>query len=89
MLRSLVGEDITDEFVQFCSQPVITLEDVLNGNYSDEELETMNTSQRYAATVGLTQAGDSELDTVRRFVSRLGEEFRAVFDSFTGAEEKK
>lgn len=89
MLRSLIGEDITEEFVQFCSQPVITLEDVLRGNYSDSELEKLNTSQRYATTVGLTQAADEEVEIVRAFVSKLGEEFRTVFDSFARPEEKK
>ena len=89
MLRALIGEDITDEFVQFCNQPVITLEDVLNGNYSDREIQNLNTSERYATTVGLTQADDANLDTVRRFVSKLGEEFRAIFDSFILPEETK
>lgn len=89
MLRSLIGEDITDEFVQFCRQPVITVDDVMNGNYSDREIENMDTSQRYAMTVGLTQAGAEELETVRAFVSKLGEEFRAVFDSFVQPEAQK
>ena len=89
MLRALIGEDITDEFVQFCNQPIITLEDVLNGNYSDKEIESLNTSERYATTVGLTQAAESELDTVRSFVSKLGEEFRALFDSYALSEENK
>ena len=89
MLRSLVGEEITDEFVRFCRQPVITLEDVLSGNYSDSDISVMDTSQRYATTVGLTQAAADELETVRAFVSKLGEEFRAVFDSFTSRGAKK
>ena len=89
MLRSLIGEEITDEFVQFCRQPVITVDDVMNGNYSDREIENMDTSQRYATTVGLTQAGAEELETVRAFVSKLGEEFRAVFDSFVQPEAQK
>ena len=89
MLRSLIGEDITDEFVQFCNQPMITLEDVLNGNYSDKEIESLNTSERYATTVGLTQAAESELVTVRSFVSKLGEEFRALFDSYALSEADK
>ena len=83
MLRSLVGEEIADEFVQFCNQPVLTLKDVLEGNYCDEDIAEMNTSERYATTVGLTQAEESDFDVVRDFVSKLGEEFRAVFDSFT------
>ena len=89
MLRSLIGEDIADEFVQFCRQPVITVEDVMDGNYSDREIESMDTSQRYATTVGLTQADAEELETVRAFVSKLGEEFRAVFDSFVQPEARK
>ena len=36
MLRALVGEDITREFCQFCNQRVITLEDVLNENYTEQ-----------------------------------------------------
>lgn len=80
MLRALIGEEITDEFVRFCNQPVITLEDVLRGNYTDQEIEEMNTAERYATTMGLSQAEESDLETVRAFVSRLGEEFRAIFD---------
>ncbi|MEG2053172.1 MAG: ATP-binding protein, partial [Bacilli bacterium] len=30
MLRSLIGEDITKEFVQFCNQRIITIEDVVS-----------------------------------------------------------
>ena len=81
MLRALIGEEITDEFVQFCNQPVITLDQVLAGDVSDREIEGMNTAERYATTVGLSQAEESQLETVRAFVSRLGEEFRTVFDS--------
>ena len=33
MLRALIGEEITKEFVAFCNQKVITLEDVIKGNY--------------------------------------------------------
>ena len=81
MLRALIGEDITDEFVQFCSQPVITLDRVLQGEVSDREIENLNTAERYATTMGLSQADEADVETVRAFVSRLGEEFRAVFDS--------
>ena len=88
MLRALIGEDITDEFVKFCSQPVITVEDVLSGNYSDKDIEKMNTSERYATTVGLTQADRQHLETIKKFVSMLGEEFSAVFDSYTLPGEK-
>ena len=51
MLRALVGEDITREFVGFCNQQVITLDDVINGNYTDRDIQTLNTAERYATTM--------------------------------------
>lgn len=89
MLRALLGEDVTDEFVSFCSQPVITLKDVLSGNYTKKEISNLNTAERYATTVGLSQVHDEELDTVREFVSSLGEEFRAVFDTLVMPRSRK
>ena len=89
MLRALIGEDITDEFVQFCNQPVITLEDVLAGDYTEREIRNLNTAERYATTMGLSQAGEDELETVRDFVSKLGEEFRALFESLLTPGEQK
>ena len=80
MLRSLIGEEITEEFVQFCNQPVITLERVLKEDYTEEEIDSLNTAQRYATTMGLSQAEDKDVETVRQFVGKLGEEFRSVFD---------
>lgn len=81
MLRALIGEEITDEFVQFCSQPVITLEKVLAGDYTQEEIKALNTSERYATTMGLSQADEDQLEQARAFVQKLGAEFLAVFDT--------
>lgn len=80
MLRSLVGEDITREFCQFCNQKVITLDDVINGNYTARDLQ-MNTSEIYATTFGLSQVDEENFAKVREFVSRLGGEPCALFDS--------
>lgn len=81
MLRALVGSDLTLEFCHFCRQQVITLQDVLDGNYDRRVIESMNVSEKYAAVVGLTFADENELETVRKFVFELGPEFCAVFDS--------
>ena len=81
MLRSLVGEDITREFVQFCNQQVITLDDVINGNYSDRDIQSLNTAERYATTMGLSQVDEDNLEKVRGFVTKMGAEFGAIFDS--------
>ena len=81
MLRALVGEDITKEFVEFCKQQVITLDDVLNGNYTDRDIQALNTAERYATAMGLTQVDDDNLEKVRGFVTGLGAEFGAIFDA--------
>lgn len=81
MLRALVGEDITREFVAFCNQEVITLDDVLNGNYNYRDIDYLNTAERYATIIGLTQVDEENLEKVRDFAISLGAEFGAIFDS--------
>ncbi len=81
MLRALVGEDITREFVEFCKQRVITLDDVINGYYSERDIQSLNTAQRYATTMGLSQVDEENMEKVRSFVTNLGAEFGAIFDS--------
>lgn len=81
MLRALVGEDITREFVQFCNQQVITLDDVINGTYTDKDIQALNTAERYATTMGLSQVDEDNLEKVRGFVTVLGAEFGAIFDA--------
>ena len=81
MLRALVGEDITREFVEFCNQQVITLDDVINGNYSERDIQSLNTASRYATTMGLSQVDEENMEKVRNFVTNLGKEFGAIFDS--------
>lgn len=80
MLRALVGEDITREFVSFCNQRVITLDDVLKGNYTERDLQ-MNTSEIYATAMGLSQVDEANFEKVREFVLKLGGEPCAIFDS--------
>ena len=81
MLRALVGNDITREFIEFCKQEVITLEDVINGNYTEKDIKSLNTAQRYATTMGLSQVDEANLEIVRNFVANLGSEFKAIFDA--------
>ncbi len=81
MLRALVGEDITREFIEFCKQEVITLEDVINENYTDKDVESLNTAQRYATTMGLSQVDEANLEIVRNFTLKLGSEYKAIFDA--------
>ncbi len=80
MLRSLVGEDITADFSSFCKQQVITVEDVINGNYTNRDLE-MNISEKFATAVGLSIVDEANLRVVRNFVKLLGPEILATFET--------
>ena len=81
MLTSLVGEEITNEFIMFCKQRVITLADVLNNNYEKEKVEQLNLAEKYATIMNLSQVDEENLECVRDFVSLMGREFLATFDS--------
>ena len=80
MLRALVGEEITKEFVEFCSQRMITLEDVINENYKDIDIEELNIAEKHATIMCLLQVEKDNIEKVREFVKKLGSEYVAVFD---------
>src|SRR5574344_379709 len=81
MLRALVGEDITREFIQFCNQRVITLDDVISDNATESDIQSLNTAERYATTMILSQVNDTDLEKVRGFVVEMGVEFGVLFDA--------
>ena len=80
MLRALIGEDLTEDFIAFAKQQVISIEDVINHNYSSEDLK-MNISQKFATAVGLSSVDDEHFEIARDFMEQLGAEPRAVFES--------
>ena len=79
MLRSLIGEELTNDFIAFCKQQVITVEDVVKGNYSNRDLE-MNLDEKFATAIGLSSCEEKDLSVVREFVGKLGAEIQATFD---------
>lgn len=80
MLRALIGEDLTEDFIAFTRQQVISIEDVINHNYSSKDLE-MNISQKFATAVGLSSVDDEHFEIVRDFMKQVGAEPRAAFES--------
>ena len=80
LLRGILGEGITEQLVAFCKQTVITLDDVLNHNYTNEDLK-MNVGQKYMTAVGLSLVDEEHVKEVREFVTNLGAEICATFDS--------
>ena len=79
MLRALIGEELTTDFIAFCGDQVLTVNDVINGNYS-EGVFNMDLSEKYATAVGLTYVDENNLEEIRDFVIKLGPEICAVFD---------
>ena len=80
MLRALLGTDTTNEFIWFTKQKVITLEDVLNDNYTEEDLN-LNTGEKYMTVVGLLNAKEEDYPKVLEFLKILGSEFISIFNS--------
>lgn len=89
MLKSLVGEELTADFMAFSQQQVITVEDVINNNYTDSDL-SMNTAEQFATAVGLSSVDEEHFPVVRSFMEKVGPEPRAAFDSmWTHGDEKR
>ena len=89
MLRALIGEELTRDFIAFARQQVISVEDVINHNYSERDLE-MDISQKFATAVGLSSVDDEHFEEVREFMQQVGAEPRAAFEAmWTHKDEKR
>ena len=80
MIRSLVGEEITREFVDFCNKPILTIDDVIEGRYNERTFEQLETPSKYSTVVELANVDEANLETVRRFIGKLGPEYESMFD---------
>ena len=80
MIRALVGENIAREFCKFCNTKIISLDDVLNGNYDYNYLSMLDETEKYAIVVELCNVDIDNLEVVRKFLSNLGEGYLTTFD---------
>lgn len=79
MIRSLVGEEITNEFCAFCKNPIISPDEVLNG-LRPEDVK-MSKEELRNSVICLSQVDREHLAQVREFVKALGNEYCVLFDS--------
>ena len=79
-LRAIVGEDLTRDFIYFCQLPTITIEDVLKGNYTQEEQEEMDLGRKLATVSGLVAVESKDMPKVREFTKKLGAEICKKFE---------
>ena len=78
-LRAIVGEEITRDFIEFCKMPTISLEDVINGNYKEEDIQ-IDMGRKLATVAGLVRVDEANMPKVREFVKKLGPEFLRKFE---------
>ena len=81
MLRGVVGEELTTEFIEFCRQPVITVENVLSPDFDENELKNLNVAEAYATVMSLSYVDEENVETIRNAVSNLGPEYVNTFYS--------
>ena len=67
VLTATLGEKITNDFILFCKQPVITLEQVLTDNY-DHNMGRLSIDEGYATLIGLAACNEKDIAIVRAFV---------------------
>ena len=79
-LRAIVGENLTRDFVSFCAIPTITIEDVLQGNYTEEDLN-LDIGRKLATVAGLVAVDETDMPEVREFVKKLGPEMLKKFEA--------
>ena len=80
-LEPAIGKELTEDFSNFVESIPITLDDVIKGNFDEEEMKSMDISQKYATACGLCMANEDQLETVRAFISsNLGEELSTFYD---------
>ena len=80
MLRSLIGNSLTQEFIEFTKQPVLTVEDVINKNYTHRTFD-MDISRKFATAVSLSEVTEENFELIKKFVKKLGKEPCALFES--------
>lgn len=88
-IRAIVGEDLTRDFISFCMMPTITIQDVIKGNYTEQDLE-MDLGRQLATVSGLVRVDNKNMPKVREFVKKLGAEMCKKFEvQWAGGDEER
>ena len=79
VLNAVVGENLTKDFIAFCKLPTLTIEDILEDNYTEDDLE-MDLGRKLATVAGLVAVDEDDFSKVREFVKKLGPEVCKKFE---------
>lgn len=90
LIENKIGNEYATALLGFARQPVLTLDDVLNGDYTDADIPH-DMSQRMACALAMRHVDERNVGIVRDFIRKnLGAENLAIFDSVwvSGNEER-
>lgn len=79
VLRAFIGQELTENFIEFAKLNFITLNDVLTDNWTVNDIPE-DTTQRNFLVNTLILVDDENVDKVREFIKHLGSEYLARFD---------
>ena len=89
LLEGLLGSDLTKSFNQFCNCKTVTVEDVINHNYSDITFR-MDANNKFVTALTLSSVDMDNFEEVYDFMMKVGPEPCAVFESlWVGNDEEK
>lgn len=81
LIENKIGQENAAALMAFAHEPMITLDDVVNGTYDARDIPK-NADLRLATTLGLRHADTRQVKSVRQFIQKyLGAENLAIFDS--------
>lgn len=89
MLRSLIGEGLTNNFIRFCSKCALSVEDVINGNYDDSYLSRMNKAEMFSMVGELSSVDEEHVGEIRTFIRKIEPEICDVFDVLWSRNDEK
>ncbi len=81
LIENKIGRENAAALMAFAREPMITLDDVVNGTYNTDDIP-QNADMRLATTLNLRYANTRQVKIVRQFIQQhLGAENLAIFDS--------
>ena len=81
ILESKMGPELAYNMMAYAKNPPLSLEDVVNGEYSNEDIPYGHDA-RLALTLSLRHADGRQIGRVKQFIRKyLGSENEAIFDS--------
>ena len=79
-LNTKLRDEWAEEFFDFYNNPTLSVEDILEGNYTEESLPT-TINEKLATIAGLLSVDEGNVESIRNFIREyINPEYCAVFD---------